>query len=808
MSLFSTTIPNLVSGVSQQPYALRLASQAELQVNGFSSVVEGLKKRPPTKHSARFLTSPLTNAYLHLINRDASERYVVTIVAGDLRVFRLDGTEVSVAFPDGKGYLNSASPADGFAAVTIADYTFILNKAIATASDATKTSGTRPYEALIWVRQGAYKTKYTATVGTATASFTTPDASLQANAEYITTEYICTKLFELLTTGITTVAGAGAAQSFSGTPITTGYTVENLGSSLYISNASDFTCSVKDGQADQALKLMKGTVQRFTDLPARAKNGVKFRVRGSSDSDTDDYWVVYEADATNPYGGVWRETAKPGEIVGLDASKMPHVLVRESGGTFTFKRATWDDRKVGDTTTIPFPSFVGRKINDIFFHRDRLGLLADENVIMSRAGGFFNFFRQSAIQLLDTDLIDIAASHVKVSILRHAIPFNETLLLFSDQTQFQLGRAELLTPKTAALNQTTEFECSLRAKPVGAGRNVYFAIPRGQFTGIREYFASKDVETNDAAEVTAHCPKYITGNVFKIATTSNEDFVAVLSANSPNKVFTYRYYWGGDEKLQSAWSEWEFPAGDTVLNVDFIESSVWLVVSRSDGTYIESMDIEPGRTDTGGTFVVHLDRRVDETGVGSRTYNAGTNQTTFIVPYLLVDATQFQLYAWHGDATFKPGQQLQFTHSVVGSTTLITVTGNLTKFFFGRRYVFRYRFSPLVMREQAKGGGEQAITGGRLQVRYMNVAYSHTGYFRAEVTPVGRDTYSYVFSGRVVGSVLSQIGKPGIQEGSFKFPVQSQNTGVTIDLVNDSPFPCAFLSAEWEGFFHIRSRRA
>ena len=51
MALVSRTIPNLVQGVSQQPEVLRLNSQAGEQINGFSSVVEGLKKRPPTEYN-------------------------------------------------------------------------------------------------------------------------------------------------------------------------------------------------------------------------------------------------------------------------------------------------------------------------------------------------------------------------------------------------------------------------------------------------------------------------------------------------------------------------------------------------------------------------------------------------------------------------------------------------------------------------------------------------------------------------------------------------------------------------------------
>ena len=76
MPLINRVIPNLVQGVSQQPEVLRLPSQASVQENGFSSVVEGLKKRPNTSHIAKISTSTLANAYVHAINRDASERYI------------------------------------------------------------------------------------------------------------------------------------------------------------------------------------------------------------------------------------------------------------------------------------------------------------------------------------------------------------------------------------------------------------------------------------------------------------------------------------------------------------------------------------------------------------------------------------------------------------------------------------------------------------------------------------------------------------------------------------------------------------
>lgn len=794
-ALVSSTIPNLVNGVSQQPDAIRLASQCDLQENAISSVVEGLRKRPSTEHQARILSTPLTNAFLHTINRDVQERYQVVITNGDLRVFRLNGQEVTVNFPDGKSYLTAASPQTAFSVVTVADYTFIVNRNVAVARNVADIVPTRPFEALVWVRSGQYSTGYTVTVNAISKTYTTPDASVAANAAQITTTNIANQLKTLLEAD-----PAWAAQ---------GVTITNLGSTLRLTKTgSDFTLGVSDGFGDQAIKIVKGTVQRFTDLPAKALDDFKVRIRGSSDSSFDDYWVEYEADATSPFGGVWKESAKPGEVRSLSAASMPHILVRESDGSFTFKRASWASREVGDLNSVPFPSFDGKTINDVFFHRNRLGFTADENLVMSRAGEFFNFFRTSAIQVLDDDPIDVAVSHVKVSILRHALPFNETLLLFSDQTQFQLSRADILSPKTVAVNQTTEFECSLEAKPVGAGANVYFAVNRGDYTGIREYYLDADTRTSDAADITAHCPKYIPSGVVKLATTSNEEIIVALSKNERNALYVYRYYFTNEEKLQSSWSKWTFPVGDNILNMDFIESTLYIVVSRADGVYIESMAIEPGASDAPANFPILLDRRLNETQVTGRTYNSTTDQTTFTVPYSLPASEEYQLCGWYGNAVIKPGRNLLFTATPAGgNTTTITVSGNLTNFFFGRKFTFRYRFSDMLVREQAAGGGQVPVGEGRLQLRNMTLTFNNGGYFRAEVTPVARDTYSYVYTGRVIGEASNVVGDIAVGDGQFTFPIQSKNDQVKIELVNDTFLPCAFLSAEWEGFFVIRSRR-
>ena len=150
---------------------------------------------------------------------------------------------------------------------------------------------------------------------------------------------------------------------------------------------------------------------------------------------------------------------------------MPHVLIRQADGNFRFARVDgdtytvtvgsttasytlpkWGERTAGDLESAPDPSFIGRNINNVFFFRNRLGFLAGDNVILSEVSKFFNFFPETVISVLDSEPIDVAASHTKVAILKHAVTMGERLILFSEQTQFTLtSSSDNLTPKSCLL---------------------------------------------------------------------------------------------------------------------------------------------------------------------------------------------------------------------------------------------------------------------------------------------------------------------------------------------------------------------
>jgi hypothetical protein len=772
MPLISGTIPNLVNGVSQQPPSLRLKTQGALQENGFSTVVDGLRKRPASEHVAKILeVGDADDAFIHTIRRDENEFYILIITNGNLKVFDQLGVERSVT--GDASYLSGiTNPSTEITATSIADYTFVTNKNVVV-QDNNTLSPVRPAEALFYVRQGDYLTDYSIKVTydgtTKTFTYTTKDASAAANQSDVKTNNIATQLYNKI------------KNSTSGLPSSKfGWALYGSVIYVYRKDGGDFVATATDSRGETFLKAFKGQTGDFLDLPPKGKLGFTIKVVGDAKDQEDDYYVsLQDPEGNGQY--VWREGLNGGLITGFDASTMPHQLVKQDDGTFVFQQSPWEDREAGDDLTNPLPSFVGNKINDIFLHRNRLGILSDENVIFSEVAEYYNFFAKTVLTLLDSNPIDVAVSNNQVSILRHAVPFSKSLLLFSDLTQFNLSAGEVLTPETVSIDVATQFEASLRSKPQGAGRFVFFATRRGKWSGVREYFVETGSDQNtNALEVTAHVPRYLEGEIVKLAASSNEETLLCITADDPNSIYVYRYYWSAQSKLQSAWSKWTFDG--KVLNCEFNMSDIYIIIEREDGIFLEviNMSRDTAALDTDGSWSVHLDRRV-------RLATGGLSD----IPYTdskAIYVTDGGIVMDKNDAAF----QTKLADYLAGGGVV----------FAGIPYNFRYIFSEIVIKED-----NEPITIARLQIRKMGLVYYDTGYFEVEVRPKSRTPSKQLFTGRVVGSLNNTIGKVPVESGTLSIPVLTKSDLVEVEVSSDSHLPCQFQSVEWEGFYTLRSSR-
>ena len=974
MPLITSSIPNLINGVSQQPPALRLASQAEEVVNCMSSPVEGLKKRPPLNNVARlFIENKSTvRPFVHMVSRTNDINYIIIIQDGAIKVANLDGTLVTPATPDGVSYLDvTGHPSEMFRVASIADYTFIVNKekTVAMSSDLSPTTITDP-TAMVFIKVANYDTEYSVTLGGVTKTYTTPPAggkqiacsySQAANSSTVgvsATAHGMTvgdKFKITFSTASGGVAGtyevtSGSTNTFYYTAATqndstansgnctvvpeeklstvtiadeladqldtiSGYTVNNDDYIIHIKkdDGSDYTLTSKDDKTGEGTKVIKGVVDDLDDLPIKAYDGFIVKVQGSQATQYDDYYVkfvvnadfppTYSSDATDIFGdGVWKETVAPGITYRFDEATMPHVLVRNSNGTFTFQKyikgensatyaqsgttvtvtkanhglesgdllfvrpssgagtagvfsirpatantftytagqsqstsgnavygSTWSGRIAGDKKTALEPTFVGRTIQNLNLFRNRLIMLSEENVILSASDDHGRFWPETVQTIVESDPVDLSCGGSSINILLSTVAFANTLLLFSRNAQFRLDAGlnvgSALTPKTATITQMTSFDMDISVDPIAVGRNTYFPITKGNFSGLREFFLPDSSGSVPLSEdVTSSIPRYIPTNLCNLISAVAEDVVAMLSLDQPKRIYLYKFFFEEDTKLQSAWSYWEVSGAKKIIGAAIKGSDLYVLTeydedgnSSQSGTYLEKVSLRPEQVDPGTEIEILLDRKITESEVTSTSLNnAGALgvETVITLPYPINTGADMIVVGRYeaGNTLLRHGQVIEPLSQTSNTITVLgdlkTVVGGKTpRFFIGERYTMTYEFSTPYIKEQPQGGGVALAAGPKLQMRTWTVIFDESSAFELKVTPASRDTNTYPYNGVIVGQAPPSIGDPSVLTGSFRVPVMTSNIDTKIVISSTSPLPCRFQSAEWEGFYHTRAKR-
>ncbi len=909
MANITTTVPNLIQGVSQQSPTVRLAGQCEEQINGLSTVTKGLTKRPPARLIDNLGAVALEGDFLHFINRSETERYVVTIehrTTGDgtgvIRVFNLEtGAEASVEGATG-GYtvsgdylkLATANKShEQLKALTIGDSTFLLNTDVTVAKTTEKSEALDSSRALVFVKQGDFGKKYglkfrnkgTFSGGGARFNVVWKESQIgnQFNSYYYEIESISiisggtgyeeddepTLEFP---TGVDwdvrpefniTVSSSGVVtniqllhsgrtvtykgtQSFSptveaspaydegsivtadstssekekvadatniasqlslvltnqsttahlatGTPspeIATAYTSKDKDGAILINrnDGQDFFLEAFDGLAGSGLGLVHKEVDALSDLPVRGPDGFRVAVRGSADANEDDYYLRFETNDGQSFGeGGWVEDVGPDLDIALDPSTLPLQLVNTGPNTFTVNKTGWAKRKAGDDETNPFPSFVGKKLNNFVFFKNRLGFIYEDSVVLSEAGELFNFFRTTVRTLLDTAPIDVTSATANVTNLRSSVAFQENLLLFADRGQFVL-KGDPLTNETITLEAVTNYDVNTSEDPLAVGSYVYFPFKRGNFLGMQEYSLNATTDVYDSDDITTQVPGYISnGNILVTSGSTSTDLIALSSGG--DTIYVYKYFFNGREKVVSSWSKFKMPFN--VLSLEFINSSLFIVGDKDGDTLLTEMKCEELRLeeDTLDGFTIHLDMLKKKTFSGNPT----TTPTDTLIDLGFTPGPDdvIEVYDSHGN---------RVVVNFVNGTQASIQSYNRTC-FSGVRYNLEYTFSEPVFKQ-----GNPPVSSGlaRMILRNGTLFFTDALDFQVEVTPLARDKRIFTYSPNVIN--ITSTDTLLSQDGKLRFSIFTQAKDSLIKIVNSSAFASNFQACEFEANVHTRSTR-
>ena len=563
---------------------------------------------------------------------------------------------------------------------------------------------------------------------------------------------------------------------------------EAVGTTVTLDIAAGEKLTVLDEFGGGSMEAYTDTIQAFDDLPPSELNGRLVKIQGDLEGAGSSYWVEFK-------DGIWTESVGYEAKRGLDAATMPHVLVKVGTNQFEFRQNDWKDRLVGDEDSNPDPSFVGQKINNMFLFKGRLGLLSGENVILSEVAKLENFYRTTVVQLLSTDLIDIASTTGRVSTLYHAASFSDELILFSDKQQFRLSSANVLSAETVGITNSTGYPCSTLVAPVTVGSSAYFIAEGATNSLAREIFIDGDRETVSGEDIAVQVPSYIPLNIRGLAASTAADVFLALSEDKPNELYVYKWYITERKKIQSAWCKWTFDENVNIVGMGFLEGYLYLVYKVGDDVHIDRILVEPILEKE-----LLLDHQITKADFTSITYDGDADETTVVTPYdtpailefYKTDAGAFAPY----DGVTKSAAN---TYVIPGDVTANQITA-------GINYEFLYEFSSQYLREKGSEG-ESPIQDGRLQLRYFSVIYTNTSYFEAHVTPKGSQTSVSVFNGRLLGDPDNVVDLIPKDTGEFKFPVFAQNEEVIIQLKSNQPYPVSIGSVEWTAVYKQKAKR-
>lgn len=564
---------------------------------------------------------------------------------------------------------------------------------------------------------------------------------------------------------------------------------------------------VRDSSGNDFMTGWTKSVQNISDLPLTFKHGAVVEITGADSNADNDYFVEFQTEdgVEGDWGqGTWNETVERGLASGrFDASTMPHTLQRKVATDtsipgvaqgevyFEWSQFDWAERLAGDETTNKTPSFVGEQIKDVFIVQNRLGFLAQTEVILSESDEFQNFWRPTVLNLADSDRMDFSASDLDGDVLQHAVPFNQNLLIFTELSQAVVLGDPIISPTSVQAPQISSYRCYRDVEPVNAGRSLFFAQPNGEYTAIREYVPGQQGDQFQDAMITLAAPRLIPAAIDRLAVSTVDQMLAVIPT-SRDKVYLYQHLRTGGEQIQASWTTWDFSG--TLLDMVFMNGRLFVFLARDGATYLERMDIGPGRSESGQSFIPRLDSLY---AMSTGTYDRGTDTTTYqsSINYLFTDDEPMRLVAsTGGDLPY--GTPITITGQI-GATRALQVQGNLSgqPVLAGRPYEARLELSkPLA--KIPRGGGETAVLDATQTVRQLHLWLEDTGYLKSTVEYIDEDSSEEEFLDGIidVGSFDTDI----IRSGEMWTGIHADVNDFRVVLSSLDVLPFNIINGAWD----------
>ena len=572
-----------------------------------------------------------------------------------------------------------------------------------------------------------------------------------------------------------------------------GISAKVIGPGIYLSSANPFNVEIAE---EDLMRVFQKTINEVTLLPNMCRHGYIVQVKNARMSDEDDYYLRFDGENQLDGTGSWTECARPG--IAKTLTNMPLVIQRTAATTFTVKQFTYQDRRVGDDNTNPLPTFVGKRINKVLFHRNRLAILAGENVVTSRPGtlGTPDFFIESALTVSASDPIDISAASMFPSDIFDGIEINAGLLVFSTNQQFLLSSDDtVLNPDTAKLRSVSTYNYNKDIPPISLGTTIAYLDNSNKFSRMNQMANTAREGEPSILEISKLVPTLLPKDL-DLLTNSRENSLILIGKTNTDTVFGYKYLQVGEKTQQQAWFKWKlnnpllyhFIINDEYfyLDTDNFLQSIKLIQSDDDPSFIQD--------DVG--YQIHLD---NHTTISGGSYSSATNLTTFSSVTWLPSVTSPNYSLALIDINTSASRIGRYALPTLTSTTSFTVPGDWSGVTLTIGYLYEYLVEfPRIYPKKQVGEQSRADVNSSLVVHRLKLHFGKIGLYETTLTRVGKSDYTEVYESSILDE-YEVSDAPYLEEYIKTIPVYEKNKNVEIKLKSSHPAPATLRAMAWEG---------
>lgn len=835
----SGAYPSVVYGISEQTPADRRPGQHHEQVNFISDPVRGLARR----HGSVLIDSQLAGdasdslisdlsdygeatffvsgvEYSLLYRRNAAKSQAPALIA----LNKDTGAFLPVVRPLTDPTLDKLYSGGVSAQVNVGKYLFLAGNTITPAYTevAKLTANFNNKYHVVWIRGGAYSrtfslqlvmgdgsnrvvsyttraSSYPNLLDTSDIPFSDPDYTKKVTVrtnEYNSrvTKWIGDAAADIQPQSIaaklvSALAGIGVSAVASGSHI--------LIDVQYIAGAGSEAMNVLgvtalDGGDGQLVRAVSNEIKAADEVSLLHIAGKVVKVRPKTAAEDDAYYleaVPKTSGATGLTEVTWRECA------GVQQTPTTvFCLATVRGGTFyvagtpaLLQSLTGDSvpgflpNRVGDATSAPIPYFFGKKITCMFTFQDRLAVCADATTFLSKPGDYFNWFRDSVLQVADTDPIELYAKGSEDDTLRAATTYDRNTIIFGDKAQYALSGRQPITPKNASIVVLSAYEDAVAARPINTGNYVFYGKTRNNVASLHQLQLGQLVDSPESYEVSKQLDRYLRGTPVQLVALTAPNMVFLRTSGLTDGVYVYHYMDtpAGTERVFDAWARWQWaPVLGSVCGITPHKGDLIVFTARTKGTKV---------------YVV-ADRFVTASVLADRPYLDSAYKYGKV----------FGANKWDGDPAaskaFDSTSEFRFLGQSAAAKQDITTQypSSLGSLWVGTESTATViPTNPYIRDRDGK-----AIVMGRLTITSAAVSVVDTG---GMVASVRRTTHSgdwsqvVNFTGRVLNSPTNVVGRQPVVTTDISVPIMREATECQYRLCSSRWLPLTVTTIEWTG---------